>query len=107
MANESPDPNVEAVRTDLLNRSRKGVAKYGTTTADNPLTEYEWLDHAQKEAEDLAVYLEARKRQAKRAEAVVEAARWVLFAKGPVSRTEAERNLRDALNRYDNGGDDG
>lgn len=34
-----------------------GLAKYGTTVADNPLSHEQWLRHAYEEALDLAVYL--------------------------------------------------
>ncbi len=51
------DPNVEAVREKLLQRSKVGLQKYGRTTEGySPLA---MLRHAQEEAMDLAVYLEA------------------------------------------------
>lgn len=34
-----------------------GIAKYGTTVAENPLTHAEWLQHAYEECLDMAVYL--------------------------------------------------
>ena len=51
------DPNVEAVREKLLLRSQVGIGKYGTTTEH--LTALAALIHAQEEAMDLCVYLEA------------------------------------------------
>jgi len=42
---------------DIARRQAHGLAKYGVTVADNPLTEFEWLQHAYEEALDLAVYL--------------------------------------------------
>ena len=51
------DSNVEAVCGKLLHRSRVGVRKYGRTTEG--YTHLEMLRHAQEEAMDLAVYLEA------------------------------------------------
>lgn len=55
------DPNVEAVRAKLLQRSQVGLAKYGCTT--EALTPLQAIRHAQEEALDLAVYLEAAIRQ--------------------------------------------
>lgn len=52
------DPNVEAVRGKLAQRERRGMAKYGTDTTRPDLSRLEWLQHAQDEALDLAVYLE-------------------------------------------------
>lgn len=42
---------------DIANRQALGVAKYGTTVADNPLHLRQWLQHAYEEALDMAVYL--------------------------------------------------
>lgn len=56
---KSPDPNVEKNRELLLQRSIVGQKKYGVTTADNPLTHKEWLQHALEEALDMANYLQA------------------------------------------------
>jgi hypothetical protein len=53
------DPNVEAVRRKLEERSAVGIAKYGTTTARDDLTLREWLVHLQEELMDAAVYIEA------------------------------------------------
>lgn len=52
-----PDPIVETVRADLLARSERGQAKYGTTLARTDLTHRQWLQHAYEEALDLALYL--------------------------------------------------
>lgn len=49
---------VEAeVCQDIAGRQQKGVAKYGTTVADNPAELREWMQHAYEEALDLAIYL--------------------------------------------------
>jgi len=53
----SPDHRVEAVRQKLLKRSEVGLKKYGVTT--DALGLLEALKHAQEEAMDLAVYIEA------------------------------------------------
>ncbi len=42
---------------DIAERQAKGIAKYGVTVADNPLTKKQWLQHAYEEALDMAVYL--------------------------------------------------
>jgi hypothetical protein len=51
------DPVVEAVRADLLRRSQFGIAKYGTTLADNPADHRAKLQHAYEECLDMANYL--------------------------------------------------
>lgn len=52
------DANVNAVRAKLRDRSRTGFRKYGVTTERTDLSYLEWLNHAQQEAMDFAVYLE-------------------------------------------------
>ena len=42
---------------DIAYRQQLGIAKYGTTVADNPLTLRQWLQHAYEECLDQAVYL--------------------------------------------------
>lgn len=42
---------------DIASRQKLGIAKYGTTVADNPLTPVQWVQHAYEEALDLAIYL--------------------------------------------------
>ncbi len=59
MAETSPDKNVEKNRELLLRRSVVGLAKYGVTTDNNPLSLREWLQHALEEALDMANYLQA------------------------------------------------
>lgn len=39
-------------------RQRLGIAKYGTTVADNPLTLREWLQHQLEELLDAAIYVQ-------------------------------------------------
>lgn len=55
------DQNVEKVRQLLLERSQRGVAKYGCTTCTNTLSVLEWLQHLQEELMDACVYIEAAK----------------------------------------------
>lgn len=51
------DPVVEAVRADLLERSKVGIAKYGFTLAGNQGDLRYWLQHAYEETLDHANYL--------------------------------------------------
>lgn len=46
-----------AVCHDIAERQQKGVAKYGVSVAENPLTLREWLQHAYEETLDKAIYL--------------------------------------------------
>lgn len=53
-----PVSGVEAeVCADIAARQQKGIAKYGTTVAANPLSLEQWLQHAYEECLDQAVYL--------------------------------------------------
>lgn len=51
------DNIVEQVRADLLDRSQKGIQKYGTTLDRDDLTETQWMQHAYEEMLDGALYL--------------------------------------------------
>lgn len=51
------DPITEAVRADLLFRSKVGIAKYGVTLARTDLSLRDWLQHAYEECLDQAQYL--------------------------------------------------
>lgn len=51
------DKIVKQVRADLLDRSQKGIQKYGTTLDRDDLTEIEWMQHAYEEMLDGALYL--------------------------------------------------
>jgi 23S rRNA A2030 N6-methylase RlmJ len=42
---------------DIAERQRMGIAKYGMTVANNPLSLKQWLQHAYEEHLDAAVYL--------------------------------------------------
>lgn len=42
---------------DIRSRQQVGIAKYGTTLADNPLPLKDWLEHAYQECLDQALYL--------------------------------------------------
>lgn len=51
------DANVESLRKMLLERSDRGISKYGVTTDQNALDEGEWQQHMLEELLDAAVYL--------------------------------------------------
>jgi hypothetical protein len=53
------DRNVEAVREKLLQRSERGIQKYGVTTDKAGLSRADWLRHLQDELLDGAVFLNA------------------------------------------------
>ena len=42
---------------DIAKRQQVGIAKYGTTVDENPLSHIQWLQHAYEECLDMAVYL--------------------------------------------------
>lgn len=52
------DPTVRKVVDLFQKRSEKGIKKYGTTLAGNPLSLIEWLEHAKEEAMDQVLYLQ-------------------------------------------------
>ena len=45
------------VCADIAHRQKLGIAKYGTTVAENPLSLEAWLQHAYEETLDQAIYL--------------------------------------------------
>lgn len=59
MNSNTPNPTgtEAAVCLDIAGRQAHGIAKYGTTVADNPLPLRDWLQHAYEECLDQAVYL--------------------------------------------------
>lgn len=59
------DPNTANIIRQHRERAKIGLQKYGKTTADNPLSLYEWLEHAKQEAMDFAIYCEAAQRKIK------------------------------------------
>lgn len=52
------DPIVNFVMQKMMNRSITGMKTYGVSMARTDVSTLEWLNHAQQEAMDLAVYLE-------------------------------------------------
>jgi hypothetical protein len=52
-----PTGTEAAVCADIAKRQALGIAKYGTTVANNPLALRAWLQHAYEEVLDQAVYL--------------------------------------------------
>lgn len=53
----SPSGIEAAVCNDITERQQKGIAKYGVTVAENPLSLRDWLQHAYEETLDKAIYL--------------------------------------------------
>ena len=51
-------PIAKSVADKILSRSEVGLKKYGVNADRNDLSIDEWLNHAQEEAMDFAVYLE-------------------------------------------------
>lgn len=59
----SPDANVEAIREELLERSRVGLKKYGVTTERPDIDLKGWIQHLKEELLDAAVYCQALNRR--------------------------------------------
>jgi len=59
------DRIVMQVLHQMLDRSERGLEKYGTNLERTDLETLDWLQHAQEEAMDLALYLERLKEQIK------------------------------------------
>jgi len=53
----APSGTEAIVCADIARRQAHGIAKYGTTVAENPLPLRQWLVHAYEEHLDAAVYL--------------------------------------------------
>ena len=53
----------EAVAKRILERSKTGLKKYGTTMERNDLSLIEWLQHLQEELMDACVYVEKLKQE--------------------------------------------
>lgn len=53
------DPIVESVREKFKQRSIIGINKYGTTLERSDYDLIDWLEEAQQEAMDMALYCEA------------------------------------------------
>lgn len=52
----TPDTETQ-ICADIMRRQELGIAKYGTTVAQNPLDLRQWLQHAYEEKLDDAVYM--------------------------------------------------
>lgn len=61
--NKKTDSIVESVINQIQERSNRGKNKYGTTLDRNDLSVVDWVQHAQEEALDLALYLEKIKKE--------------------------------------------
>lgn len=62
---DAQDPIVIAVKRKFDERSFKGMEKYKTNLADNPLEFVEWIQHLQEELMDAILYCERIKRDIK------------------------------------------
>lgn len=51
------DPVVEKLRQEILDRSERGVRKYGVTLARDDLSVHQWLQHLKEELLDAALYV--------------------------------------------------
>jgi hypothetical protein len=58
---EKKDKYVHQVVQNYEERSRVGIAKYGTTLERNDLTPVEWLNHLQEELMDATLYIQKLK----------------------------------------------
>lgn len=56
MSTTKPTGIEKMVCEDIARRQALGMAKYGTTVADNPLSLQQWLQHQYEELLDAAVY---------------------------------------------------
>jgi len=72
------DANVEAVKAKMSERANVGFRKYGVTTERKDLSLLDWLRHAQEEAMDMAIYLEAAIRKEE-----IRPFKWVLTSNLP------------------------
>ena len=53
------EDGVEArICAEIAARQKRGIAKYGMTVAENPLSLLQWLQHAKEECLDQAIYLQ-------------------------------------------------
>jgi hypothetical protein len=59
------DKIVESVLMQFLNRSKRGIEKYGVTLDREDLTTLEWLQHLQEELMDAVLYCEKLKQELK------------------------------------------
>ena len=57
------DKNVEDVVSQLREREKRGLSKYGVNTERTDLSTLEWLQHLQEELMDGAVYVEKIKQE--------------------------------------------
>ena len=58
---QKSDRYVQQVKEKFEQRSQTGINKYDTTLERDDLSIIDWLNHAQEEAMDLALYLEVLK----------------------------------------------
>ena len=56
------DQIVETVITKFIERSERGITKYGSTLERNDLDVVDWMNHLQEELMDAILYLERMKK---------------------------------------------
>lgn len=66
MTTPQPTGTEARVCADIARRQLAGVAKYGTTVAENQLSLPQWINHAYEETLDQAVYLKRAMEQIER-----------------------------------------
>ena len=101
--------HVSEVTRQLIERDRRGQAKYGTSLDRTDLSLPDWLQHMAEELLDAAGYALAAKREARQPAAVVDDARmaraleWVRALAKPCSAEEREMlsAIEEALAAYD------
>ena len=98
------DTVIEAIRNDLLQRSEKGITKYGVTLDRNDLLLKHWLQHAYEECLDQANYLkrciiEIEKEEAEqvvlKAQKTKEAQGWEDFREGAYNAWKKKEEARE------------
>lgn len=55
---QMPNGTEARICLEIAGRAKMGLAKYGVSVEDNPLTLLQWLQHAKEEALDQAIYLQ-------------------------------------------------
>ena len=83
------DPAAKMIANDIMARQQLGIAKYGMTMANNPLSFYEWLQHAYEEQLDNLVYLKRAMQQMRADET------------DNIVKSQLRRNINRVIDAYD------
>jgi hypothetical protein len=65
MSSFTEDPVVNRVIDKFIDRSGEGMERFGVSMEENNAPVREWIEQAQEEAMDLALYLERIKKEIK------------------------------------------